>query len=480
MGVYVGFDMVPRLGPGEDDTRSWILFIAAVKEYYKNDEQVKVKDHHLLFEAGDGPALPLYGPQFLRFSSKIVGQGDANTPILDYIRRVHLFAVHLYGSRIRFWEAENDAHGFYDWRDVHESSRNFCVGNLRVTASQFANTNDENSDYPMNRGNSNLYETLEIPAKGKGLVARCNIKRGTRILSEKPLFVVQNVKTDTLNIIVAAKLKPLSREQQSKFLSLHNNFPGKRALAGLVHTNALPRGPDQCGIYPEICRINNSCRPNCYHSWNEAVGQETIHALRDIFAGEELTISYRPGSSSSVRQPELKAGFGFDCKCELCSLLAAELAASDARLRKIASLDEQIANPGAMIARPLSVLHACREFLRVVREEYPDNNDAAAGNEGPAAAAPLISRVYCDAMQVAAAHGDQARARVFAERGYRARLECEGEDSPDTRRVKRLMQEPSAIPSFGQCGMKWKTSKTAQPGKEAIGEEGFEKWLWRL
>lgn len=127
MGVYVGFDMVPRLGPGEDDTRSWILFIAAVKEYYKNDEQVKVKDHHLRFEAGDGPALPLYGPQFLRFSSKIVGQGDANTPVVDYIRRVHLFAVHRYGSRIRFWEAENDAHGFYDWRDVHESSRNFCV-----------------------------------------------------------------------------------------------------------------------------------------------------------------------------------------------------------------------------------------------------------------------------------------------------------------------------------------------------------------
>jgi hypothetical protein len=36
------------------------------------------------------------------------------------------------------------------------------------------------------------------------------------------------------------------------------------------------------------------------------------------------------------------------------------------------------------------------------------------------------------------AHGDQARASAFAERGYKMRVICEGEDSPETRKLKDL------------------------------------------
>jgi hypothetical protein len=59
----------------------------------------------------------------------------------------------------------------------------------------------------------NLYEVMEIPERGQGLVARYSIKRGTRILYEKPLFVVAASKSpEALNEVVASQLKELPRE----------------------------------------------------------------------------------------------------------------------------------------------------------------------------------------------------------------------------------------------------------------------------
>jgi hypothetical protein len=57
-------------------------------------------------------------------------------------------------------------------------------------------------------------------------------------------------------------------------------------------------------------------------------------------------------------------------------------------------------------------LHLLREMFRLVREE--DICDAS------------ISRAYYDAFQIAIGHGDKARAKVFAERAYMARMIVEG------------------------------------------------------
>ena len=42
------------------------------------------------------------------------------------------------------------------------------------------------------------------------------------------------------------------------------------------------------------------------------------------------------------------------------------------------------------------------------------------------------ARLQYDAFQVAVAHGDIARASIFAQRAYQARMVCEGEDSSET------------------------------------------------
>ncbi|KAK7965861.1 uncharacterized protein PG986_000138 [Apiospora aurea] len=434
MGMDEGFDMVPRLGLGAEDTRKWSLFMETIKTEYAGDNQVEIHEHYIEFKAGEHPTLPFHGPHFLRFSSKVSGRIASETGVQAYLGAVRRLAVQAFGSRIRPWSEVFEIYGFYDWLDVHESLRSFWATRARV------------------------WSLDATSSAGPGSCAR------GRYLS------CATWTPEALNSLVATKLRSLSKDQQMQFLSLHNNFPGKHAFAGIVRTNALPCGPGAVtgGVYPETCRINHSCRPNCHNSWNEAIedGRETIHAIRDIFAGEELTIPYDKGGPSEVRQAELKAAFGFDCKCDLCTLPAAELQASDECRRRIQSLDEQIGNPMTMMNRPLSSLHACRDLLDTLRQEYTDPNTG----EGTATA--LIPRLYYDALQIVVAHGDQARGRVFAERCYAARVECEGEDSPATLKAEGLMREPSSHASFGAHGRKWRTSKTAQPNKETVGGGG--------
>lgn len=70
--------------------------------------------------------------------------------------------------------------------------------------------------------------------------------------------------------------------------------------------------------------LNHSCTPNV--TWRSAWSVErnapvfTVYALRDIFAGEELRISYGPvDRPQAVRKADLQARYGFTCDCSRCS-----------------------------------------------------------------------------------------------------------------------------------------------------------------
>lgn len=66
-------------------------------------------------------------------------------------------------------------------------------------------------------------------------------------------------------------------------------------------------------------RINHSCVPNIHFANNSVLEKETFHAIRDIMAGEELTITYICGTNrtQSQRQAELDK-WGFRCTCPAC------------------------------------------------------------------------------------------------------------------------------------------------------------------
>lgn len=321
-------------------------------------------------------------------------------------------------------------------------------------------TPDENPPGP-------LFEVGSIPGKGKGLLALRDIPAGTRIVCEKPLLLAQPSAPDALEAYVALRLKGLSKEQQRQFLSLHNNFPGKYPFGGIVKTNALPCGTGSSvgGIYPTVCLINHSCLPNCQNTWNSDTKHETIHAIRPISSGEEITIAYDHGGPAGARQAFLKESFGFQCSCATCTLPPAELKESDARRLRIQKLDDDIGNPMRMATRPRDSLWDCRSLRSILEAEY----DGAPGS--------LLARLYYDAFQICIAHGDQARASVFAERAFKARVICEGDDTPEAKKAKALAVRPSDHASFEAYSGSWRRQKGMIP-KVQEGEE-FEKWLFR-
>ncbi|KAK7425887.1 hypothetical protein QQZ08_007601 [Neonectria magnoliae] len=455
MGIDAGFDMVPRLTKEAVDQDVWQRFIRSVKEHYEDDDRVEIKPNYLLFKVGEHPMLPFEGHKFLRFSSKISGRIATESNAMDYIRTVYLMAEVNFGPRVRKWSESSDQYGHYGWAEPDEPKATTSIASFGLNIDP-----SKGPDIP-------LFEVKPISGKGRGLVARVNIPKGTRILLEKPILTSQSMPLDMTEKILASKLKSLSIVEQRQFLSLHNNFPGKLPFRGIMKTNALPCGSDSTvgAVYPTICFINHSCLPNSHNNWNDDKGHETIHATRPIMAGQEITLPYDKGGPSSARQAKLQQSFGFLCDCTICSLPGPELLASDARRLKMQRLDDAIGDPLSMMTSPGASLANCYSLLQTLEEEFR-------GSPGV-----LLARVQYDAFQISIAHGDQARAAVFAENAYRSRVECEGEDSPAAQKMKALMQNPASHASFGACSMYWKMTRKSAP--KGLDADEFRKWLWR-
>ncbi|KFY05165.1 hypothetical protein O988_00216 [Pseudogymnoascus sp. VKM F-3808] len=317
-----------------------------------------------------------------------------------------------------------------------------------------------------NQQMSPLYEIQDMTGKGIGVVAQQDIQTGARILCEPPLFTTADLSIiSQMELFIANELKGLSKAQQRQFLSLHNNFPGKQAFSGIVRTNALPLGPGSPtgGIFPIISRINHSCRPNTQHTWNSLKKHETIHAIRNIKKGEEITISYNLGGPSKWRRLRMKENFNFDCTCDLCSQPDEVLKVSDDRQVRIQILDDAIGDASRLMTSPGNALSDCRELLSLYEVE--------------AITDARVARVCYDAFQICITHGDEARASSFARMAYETRLYLEGEDSSDTQKMKVFITSPAKHMSFGYS-QRWKQSMKKIP-KDLSAEE-FKLWLWRL
>ena len=311
------------------------------------------------------------------------------------------------------------------------------------------------------------YISISIPGKGQGLIGAQNIPKGSRVLSEKPIFTApqRGYNDETMNQLIANKLKQVSKENQRAFLALHNNFRGSLGpFLGIAKTSVLPLGPNatEGGLFLQASRINHACLPNCQHAWNGSIGEETIHAVRDIAKGEEITISYSDSSPSKIRRDRLLRDFGFECTCSLCSLPATERMRSDDRLEEIQHIDIAIGDGAHLMQHPQQHLQIVHSLVVILEAE--EISDAR------------LPRAYYDAFQTVIAHGDQARAKIFAERAYTARLCCEGEDSPATLQMKLLAESSKSHRLFG-TSRKWIQNETKIP--KGLGGEAFEKRLWR-
>ncbi|KAL8367683.1 hypothetical protein RB599_003534, partial [Gaeumannomyces hyphopodioides] len=324
---------------------------------------------------------------------------------------------------------------------------------------------------PDNGAGQMLYEVRQTTDRGRGLFAIKDIAEGTRIILEKPLLVTSWTQdVEAMEIAVALGLRVMSKEKLRQFLSLHNGDGRKKyPFGGIMRTNALPCGVNgkMGGAYATISLINHSCQPNTHQSWNAEKEHETIHANRPIKAGEELTIAYYLMGTTEARQAHLKAAFGFMCTCPTCSKPEAARAESDERRKFIRDLDYKIGDSSRAKDEPERALADCAALERALYDEFEGRPDQA-----------VLARLYYDAFQVVIAHGDQARAIVFADRAYKARVLAEGEDSPASKKMLPLASLPSVHESFKLYGAQWKSRKTRSPRAWAtrISRSGCSSW----
>jgi hypothetical protein len=317
-----------------------------------------------------------------------------------------------------------------------------------------------------------MYALQDVPGRGKGLVATENISKGTRILSEEPTITVPHGESSSQRVqtSICQQVDALSEHQRQAFLSLHNGHPYQNVAGqylGIVRSNGLPVEHEKFdgAIFLEACRINHSCDNNAQKHWNENIKRHTIHALRDISRGEEITIYYLSiVKSREERREALLAKLGFHCSCRLCTLPPEQSQESDKRLDEIYQLDTLIGRGGieGILSSPLRILGYIDRQVQLYNLQGPDD----AG----------LPRAFFDAAQIAIANGDLARGRIFLERAAFGWRTGEGSDSTNVIKFGALAQDPSKHELYG-LSMEWMTAVDAEPCGLELGD--FEDWLWK-
>jgi hypothetical protein len=496
MGVDCGFDIYPPLPRTKANQEEYELFLREVLDTYgprdgQGTEQgnggivVRVnaesEESYIDFEVGEHPHLPRRCEHFLRFSSKISGSSLAE----PYIRGVYKIAKQRLGDRVYFWHEMNEFgphirhSGCYNWNEIHSARKK--IGEYKQQAEEHERERedtkiqdemqeggdrpDKMADVPASR--DRLYTIKLITGKGLGFVATSKISKGTRILLEAPLFETPGSTEDTgsAEIIVLREVKSLTKDQQRAFFTLQNSQGRKFSpVLGIVSTNALPLGvSNNGGLFLEASRINHSCQPNAQHTWNDNLSHLTVHALRDIEADCEITISYISGVSLGYaeRQRHLMDVFSFACACELCSLPLLARNGSDYRLYQIQSIEGAATDLDQVLEHPANSLSQVHRLFELLEEEgiYDFR----------------VTRACFNAFQIAAMVGDKARAKVFAEKAYAARKVLAGDDNPTTIQFKHFAQQPVDYSLYGRSFSCWDDSWEAP--QELCGEK-LENWLW--
>ncbi|KAI0659794.1 SET domain-containing protein [Cubamyces menziesii] len=280
---------------------------------------------------------------------------------------------------------------------------------------------------------------VQIPGKGRGLVATRAIARGELIFAEAPLFVQRNnVSPQT----IADALAKLPRDDQMRFLSLANSWKGvQHPLVGLWLTNAIPCGtPDDPhgdkteveGIFPAIARLNASCCPNLYHWWDAATQRLYFRAARDIAIGEELCMTYMDALVPRAKRLALiKQHYNYECRCPACKLTDQEGHDSDYRRSTIARIRSQLLEYND----PSYGLHKVRMALRLLDEE---GLLEVYGNP-----------FYANGFEFCALAGDAESASAWAGKAWEFECVTKGPDSESAQEWEQRAEHPQRSPLFG-------------------------------
>lgn len=221
-----------------------------------------------------------------------------------------------------------------------------------------------------------FYQVEPVLGKGLGAVAVKNICIGQRILAAIPLFTVSdNFDPAELERTVFS----LSSSKRTEFMQLTPAVANSsRNLTYSIFVNnavAVCMGDSSSqhlAVSSEVSRFNHDCSPNAVCKWNELLGSLTIHVIKDIRSGDEITISYTDlFDCRENRRKSLKRRYGFDCFCNTC--LTTNTRSDD---RRIALRMRREEFRLLFYSRSFSCANKIiRESIELAREEGLDNAD---------------------------------------------------------------------------------------------------------
>ena len=273
---------------------------------------------------------------------------------------------------------------------------------------------------------STLYVIKASPGKGLGMFAAVDIEKGTRILAEKPFFsLVESPEWSGSDVYALNEIPKafgrLSVGDRDKYMSLHcPERPDCSAIVSIYEANCYEMGSGAC-ICLDASRINHSCIPNAHFSWNTKIERETLHAVKDIFKGEEITISYCPAIRTVGQRKLHLESYFFTCRCPACRIDQDFGIMSQMRRLQMLDLDHKIAD--------------FQNDAVAAREEYGEGDEEPAvlrlvelmDKEG------LVydkSQAYRDAAECALKQGLREKALKYAGKELDEEFCCVGRDAP--------------------------------------------------
>ena len=274
---------------------------------------------------------------------------------------------------------------------------------------------------PAPLGSGGLYEIRPSEGKGLGVFALVNIPKGTRIMADRCLFSVIGPKA--LYSEIEAAFNELSPEDKRSYMQLRcPDHPGRSPVIRIWDANCFAMGHDT-GIFLLASRINHSCTPNAHFAWNTNIGRETVHAIIDISAGQEIETSYCPTHKDAYNRRKRLEAYGFDCSCDACRQITHTGQVSEERRRQMIELYQGISDSASGLSlrktsRPAAtdLLKTRLELIRLLEEEHLHQRE--------------LGVQYKEAAMLFEECGESKTARQYAKKALHNDVRCFGIDSP--------------------------------------------------
>ena len=230
-----------------------------------------------------------------------------------------------------------------------------------------------------------MYSVDKVEGKGLGCIATKKIKKGTLILREKPSLVkVADVNKDmnptVLKNLIDAYVK-MEVGEKEEYLTLANKYSEDSEIGFEVEEDreefvrAFTAYCDQIfsnlvseitltnidletakkvyqiyqtnafhnGVCLKMSRFNHSCSSNAEYFWNTDEQTRDLRAIRNIPAGDEITVNYRGVEIQDVndRIQLLLKEYHFYCNCAACDISEEESMNEIENCQKYKQLEDQ-------------------------------------------------------------------------------------------------------------------------------------------